>query len=120
MAHVLIVDDDDFVCRSIGMLVEAEGHSIDRVQTGVAAKALLESRNFDLLLTDIRMSPMDGLQLIKAAHEAKPDMPIVVVSALTSDRIVDEARKLGAVEYVKKPFRIDDILNAIDRALKKV
>lgn len=119
MANILVVDDDDFVSRSIGALIEAEGHTVERALNGVAAVEMVKNKAFDLLVTDIRMSPMDGLELLTAARAAKPDMPVVVVSALTSEKIVASAKQLGASEYVKKPFRIEDILSAISRALKK-
>ncbi len=119
MPRVLIVDDEDCVLRSTAILLESEGYSTVCVLNGIEAEKLVNSQEFDLVITDLRMGPMDGMQLITSIMKTKPDMPIIVISAFGSDETQDQAIRLGAKAYVKKPFTVDDILAACTLALGK-
>lgn len=117
MARILLVDDEDCILRTTAILLEAEGHSTVCVLNGSEALKQLDSADFDLMLTDIRMVPIDGMELIKLATTKRPKMPIVVVSAYCSEKFAREAQHLGAFKYIKKPFKIDEILKAVKESL---
>lgn len=119
MARILLVDDEDCVVRTAALLLESEGHSTVCVLNGNEAKQLIASQDFDLLLTDIRMTPVDGMELIRDVRKTKPDLPIIVVSAYGADKTQREAADLGAAHYVQKPFKADDLIACIDDALQK-
>lgn len=121
MARILLVDDEESVLRTIGMLFRSEGHEVIPVREGAKALELLKSEDkFDLLLADIRMEPIDGMQVIQVSHELRPSMPIVVISAYCSEKIIRQAMALGCTSYVKKPFKLEEVLEAVRNALTQV
>lgn len=120
MARILLVDDEESVLRTVGMLFRSEGHEVVPVrESEQAAEMLKSSDKFDLLLTDIRMAPIDGMEIIRLARKVRPDMNIVVISAYCSEKTVKQAMALGCTTYVKKPFKTDEVLNAVRYALEK-
>lgn len=119
MARILIVDDEESIIRSVGALLETESHSVTGVMSGTEALKELKTKPFDLMITDIRMSPVDGLEIIQWCKKNRPEMPAVVISALTSDEAEDMAREAGCCGYIRKPFRINDVLDCINKVLPK-
>ncbi len=118
MARILLVDDEESVLRTVDMLFRSEGHEVVPIREGQKAIDMIKSEEkFDLLLADIRMEPVDGMQVIKMAHELRPAMPIVVISAYCSEKTVRQAISLGCSAYVKKPFRTEEVLEAARKAL---
>ena len=118
MARILLVDDEESVLRTVGMLFRSEGHEVVPIREGQKAIDMIKSEEkFDLLLADIRMEPVDGMQVIKMAHELRPAMPIVVISAYCSEKTVRQAISLGCSAYVKKPFKTEEVLDAARKAL---
>lgn len=116
MARILLVDDEQVVLDTVGTLLRSERHQVVPVREGSQAFDLIwSSELFDLLITDIRMSPVDGMQLIKVAREFRPNLPILVISAYLDSTTIQQVKKLGATDYVKKPFSTKDILSAIKR-----
>lgn len=117
MAKILLVDDEEIVLKSVGALLEGEGHTVTGRQSVPEALEAMESTVFDLLITDIRMAPVDGMELIRIVHQKTPGFPIIVISAYTSDKIMEKGYKMGCRAYLPKPFRIEDVLSAVDEAL---
>jgi DNA-binding NtrC family response regulator len=118
MARILLVDDEESVLRTVGMLFRAEGHEVVPIREGQKALELIKSAEpFDVLLADIRMEPVDGMQVIKLTHELRPKLPIVVISAYCSERTVRQAMSLGCTTYVKKPFKTEEVLEAVRKVL---
>ncbi|MFH0952732.1 MAG: response regulator [Verrucomicrobiota bacterium] len=118
MARILLVDDEESVLRTVGMLFRAEGHEVVPVREGQKALDLIRSSEpFDVLLADIRMEPVDGMQVIKLTHELRPRLPIVVISAYCSEKTVRQAMALGCTTYVKKPFKTEEVLEAVRKVL---
>lgn len=100
------------------MLFRAEGHEVVPVREGQKALDLIRSSEaFDVLLADIRMEPVDGMQVIKLTHELRPKLPIVVISAYCSDKTIRQAMALGCTTYVKKPFKTEEVLEAVRKVL---
>jgi DNA-binding NtrC family response regulator len=121
MARILLVDDEESVLRTVGMLFRSEGHEVIPVRESEKAAEMLKAspESFDLLLTDIRMAPIDGMEIIRLARKVRPDMSIVVISAYCSEKTVKQAMALGCTTYVKKPFKTEEVLNAVRYALEK-
>lgn len=121
MARILLVDDEESVLRTVGMLFRSEGHEVIPVRESEKAAEMLKSspEAFDVLLTDIRMAPIDGMEIIRLARKVRPDMSIVVISAYCSEKTVKQAMALGCTTYVKKPFKTEEVLNAVRYALEK-
>jgi DNA-binding NtrC family response regulator len=119
MARILLVDDEDCILRTTAILLESEGHSTVSVLNGREAQSQLAASEFDLVVTDIRMGPVDGMELIRWVHERKPELPIIVVSAYGSPRTSQEAMAQGASHYIRKPFKIDEMTRTIRETLAK-
>lgn len=100
MANILMVDDEEAVLKSLSMLLESDGHKVTAEPDSGKAVDLIKNEEFDLLVTDIRMYPVDGMDLMKLAKTIRPEMPIVVISAYTSDDIVAQAKAHGCVAYL--------------------
>ena len=118
MARVLIVDDEETVMETLRILVECDGHEVIGVTEG--AKAIDIIRNdpmLDLVLTDLRMSPVSGMDVMREAKKIKPDLRIIVISAFCDTQTIGEAQGLGCTTYLKKPFNITQVQEAIKSAL---
>jgi DNA-binding NtrC family response regulator len=113
MAKILIVDDEVSVLQSMRVLLMSEGHEVITMRDSGKAFEMIKNEKYDLLITDIRMSPVDGMQLIKLAHSKSPPMPTIVVSAYGSENTEHQSFDLGCMAYIQKPFKIQQILDAV-------
>jgi CheY-like chemotaxis protein len=124
VAKILVVDDDAAVQTMVRLLLERAGHSVIAASDGRAGLAAFESGRFDLLLLDIFMPAMDGLETMRSIHQREPAMPIIVMSgrSLVVDAGAEPdflamATKLGAVRSLPKPFRPESLLSMVDACL---
>ena len=117
MARVLVVDDEETVLQSLEILLTSEGHDIVRARQSEHAVQLLHTERFDLMITDIRMTPVDGMELIKLARDLQPDMPCIVISAFGSEKAIAQSFNMGVIAFIKKPFKIHEVLSAVAKAL---
>ena len=118
MGDILIVDDDARLRQSFEKLLAAEGHTVRTASNGEAALAAVRAQLPDLVIMDVRMPGMSGLEAFKAMHEIEPKLPVIIMTAFGTTETAIEATKLGAFEYVLKPFEIPDILALISQALE--
>jgi len=118
MSRVLVVDDDSGVRFTLKGLLEDEGLEVVEAADGVVALALVKDGGVDLVLSDVRMPKLDGLQLLEQIQQlAEPRPPVVILTAHGNERLAVEAMKKGAYDYFKKPFELDDVLLVVRRAL---
>lgn len=118
MARILLVDDEEVVLQTLGALLRSEYHDVLTAREGQEAYDLIWStQDIELLITDIRMSPVDGMELMRLAKEVRPNMPIVVVSAYLDDKTIKQVEALGCAGYIKKPFTVQEALAVIRKAL---
>ncbi|MFC1496856.1 sigma-54-dependent transcriptional regulator [Verrucomicrobiota bacterium] len=118
MSSILLVDDELSILSVLNTLLKAEGYEVVTAQGGDKAKEVLEKQEFDLMLSDIRMAPVDGIQLLKFVHAEHPDMAVIMLTAFGSVETAIEALKLGAFDYITKPFKVDELLITVQRALE--
>ena len=118
MARILLIDDEPSILSVLSTLLKAEGYEVEPVQGGEAAKELIRSGEFDLMLSDIRMSPINGMELLKVARNLTPGLTTIMLTAYGSVETAIEALKLGAFDYVTKPFKVDELLITVQRALE--
>ena len=117
MACILLVDDEPSILSVLSTLLKAEGYEVEAALGGEKAKECLAADEFDLMISDIRMSPINGMQLLQTAHDERPGMSVVMLTAYGSVETAVEALKLGAFDYVTKPFKVDELLITVQRAL---
>lgn len=118
MARILTVDDESFILMIMETLLMTEGYDVVAIQEGPKAVEFLKSDEpLDLMISDIRMDPVNGLELLQLAKEVRPDMPVIMVTAFHSQKKVDEVMGMGAFGYIRKPFKGDEILAKVKEAL---
>jgi two-component system response regulator PilR (NtrC family) len=118
MARILVVDDEVSIVSVLATLLKAEGYDVVPMRDSQKALELLKSDTFDLMLSDIRMSPVDGMELLRVARAEKPQMAVIMLTAFGTVETALEALKLGAFDYVTKPFKVDELLITVQRALE--
>lgn len=118
MAKILLVDDEPSILSVLGTLLKAEGYDVTAALGGQKGKEYVTSEQFDLMLTDIRMSPLNGMELLKLVHDERPAMPVIMLTAFGSVETAIDALKLGAFDYITKPFKVDELLITVQRALE--
>ncbi len=120
MARILIIDDDERVLRSLGRLLTAEGYEVETAAGGALAMKAFERNAADLVITDINMPEMDGIEVITTLQDLHPAVPIIAISAgglFPKELLLQNADMLGAIATITKPFDIDTLLEAVADAL---
>jgi two-component system, NtrC family, response regulator PilR len=120
MANLLVVDDELGMRQFLTHLLQREGHVVRVAQNGHEAMASLKQEPSDLMLSDVRMPDMTGIELLKAAREFQPQLEVIMMTAFANVDTAREAFLLGAYDFVQKPFDNDLLKETIARALDKV
>lgn len=118
MARILIIDDEQSILNVLSVILKTEDYEVVAESKGENAKKLIQNEHFDLMLSDIRMTPVNGMELLKLVHDIKPEMPVIMLTAFSSMETATEALKLGAFDYILKPFKVDALLQTIKKALE--
>lgn len=118
MGYILIVDDDEQLRRSFEKLLVQEGYNVQTAGTGESAVEMVRRDVPDLVIMDIRMPGMSGLEAFKLMREIDGKLPVIIMTAFGTMETAIEATKLGAFDYILKPFEIPDILEVIKKALE--
>ncbi len=116
-ARVLVVDDDDGVRYTLRGMFEDAGLDVEEAADGEAGLERLKRGGVDLVVSDLRMPRMDGLELLRQSRTLTPVPKVILVTAHGSERHAVEAMKLGALDYFRKPFVVDEVLAVVQRAL---
>jgi DNA-binding NtrC family response regulator len=116
--RVLVVDDDPLLRDFLAETLNRSGHLVDLAATGEEALEKIRKENYDVILSDLRMPNMDGMELLKTAKGTMPDAEVVMMTAYGTIQNAVEAMQLGAFHYVLKPFSIDEIELVVRRALE--
>jgi DNA-binding NtrC family response regulator len=116
---ILIVDDDEITCNLLEEVLSKEGYVVDKALNGREAIDKGENKPYDVVLTDIRMIDVDGMEVLRAYRQKSPDSIIIMMTAFGSIETAIRAIKEGAYDYVSKPFKLDEIKLTIRRALEQ-
>src|SRR6185369_15445915 len=120
MANLLVVDDELGMRQFLTHLLQREGHAVRVAGNGNEAMALLHEERADVLLSDVRMPDMGGIDLLKAARELLPDIEVIMMTAFANVDTARDAFLLGAFDFVQKPFDNDLLKETVARALAKI
>lgn len=118
-ARVLLVDDEAVAREGLATALRRDGFDVTTADNGDSALALLRTRDFEVMLTDVRMPGMDGLDLLRRAREAWPDMEVLVVTGFATTESAVEAMRTGAFYYISKPFRLGEVRKLVREAADK-
>jgi DNA-binding NtrC family response regulator len=102
--HVLVVDDERNIRKNLGMVLEVEGYKVDTAGNGDDALQRVREGHHDIAFVDIQMPKMDGLELLRHLRSLRPKLPVVMLTAYGTVSRAVEAMKLGAVDFIEKPF----------------
>lgn len=116
---ILVVDDDMSMREFLDIMLTRDGYQVEIADSGEKACRLLDKRRFDLVITDIRMKDVDGIEVLKRAKLSAPDTMVVLISAFATAETAVEAMKQGAYDYIPKPFKVDEFKKIIQEALNK-
>lgn len=117
---VLIVDDEQIALRNLEHVMKKEGYGVMGTQSGVNALRLLEEQPFDVVLTDLKMEKVDGMQILKKCRELYPDTEVIMITGYATIQSAIEAMKKGAYDYITKPFKLDKVRKIVKEAIEKV
>jgi DNA-binding NtrC family response regulator len=115
---VLIVDDERDICRALEFLLSREGYKITVTYSGQEALKKIESEDFDLVITDLKMEGLDGMQVLEKALSIRPNLMVILMTAFASVESAVEAMKKGASDYIVKPFINEDVKMTVRRLLE--
>jgi DNA-binding NtrC family response regulator len=117
-ASILVVDDEPVVCRSVKKILEKKGHSVDMVQRGKDALDIIERKRFDILIVDLKMPGMDGIEVLKIVKETHPDISVLMITGYATVETAVEAMKIGAFDYIPKPFSPAELSIVVEKILE--
>jgi two-component system, NtrC family, response regulator PilR len=118
-ARVLVVDDERSMRDLLAIMLRKNDYDVTTAEGGEAALGALRASGFDLVITDLRMRKVDGLAVLRAAKELSPQTVVLVITAYASTETAVEAMKLGAYDYITKPFKLEEIRLTINKALER-
>ncbi|MDD8031673.1 MAG: sigma-54 dependent transcriptional regulator [Acidobacteriota bacterium] len=117
-ALIHLIDDEPIIHDVLGQLLEAEGYEVEISSSGEEALKKFEEQKFDLILLDLLMPGMDGLEVLKEIKKIDPETLVIIITAYASVESALSAIKMGAYDYIQKPFKNDELLMTINRALE--
>jgi len=117
MAEILIVDDDDVIRDTLDELLSSE-YRCETAETAEKALDKLAAASFDVVLTDISMPGLSGLELLQRVLELYPETPVIIISGISDQEHAEELIEQGAFEYLLKPFRLEVVEQSVKRALE--
>lgn len=115
--RILVVDDEKVVCDMSRKCFTEEGYDVTTFTDSTEARAALENGHFDVIVTDLKMKNVDGMQLLEFAKQQNPDAKVIMLTAFGSLETAAEALRKEAFDYFTKPVRIRDLQAAVRRAL---
>lgn len=116
--RILVVDDELVVCRSVKKVLAKKGHSVEMAQRGKDALRMIDSDEFDILIVDLKMPGMDGMEVLKNVKKTHPEVIVLMITGYATVETAVEAMKLGGFDYIPKPFSPDELSITVEKALE--
>ncbi|MEW6673204.1 MAG: response regulator [Thermodesulfobacteriota bacterium] len=116
--RILLMEDEPSVAKGLQMVLTEEGYAVDLAMTGQSALDRFTQKGFDLLVADLRLPDIDGMEVIKRVKARRPQTSVVVITGYSTVTSAIEAMKLGAHDYLPKPFTDEEFKSAVEGALK--
>ena len=119
VARILVVDDEESIREFFEIMLKREGYQVLTASNGIEALETLNKQSADLIISDIQMPEMSGMEFLSKVKERDPDTVMIMITAFASTETAVEAMKLGAYDYIQKPFKIDEVKIVLRQALEK-
>lgn len=117
-SRILVVDDEESIREFLDIMLRKEGYEVTLAEDGARAIELLKKKTFDLVISDLQMPQVTGMELLKHVRDNFPDLLFMMITAFGTTETAVEAMKMGAYDYITKPFKIDEVRIVIGNALK--
>ena len=117
---IFIVDDEKNIRRTVRMVLEGEGFSVEEASSGEEALARIDTGSFHLVVTDLSMNGVSGMEVLERARAFDPDLAVIMITAHGSEKAAVQAMKLGAADYIPKPFDNDELRVVVRRVMEGV
>jgi DNA-binding NtrC family response regulator len=120
MEKILIIDDEKSVLDMLNVVFKKEGYRVKKSLSAQKALELIDEEDFDLILSDIRLPQISGMELLRKVKEKKPGIPVIMITAYGTIKQAIEAFKAGAIDYVVKPFDVEELKIIVSQGLEKI
>jgi len=115
--HILVVDDEPIVGKRLKQALEPHGYDVDTVISGHDAVDAIEKTRYDVVVTDIRMDDIDGIEVLSRTHAVSPTTQVIIITGYATIELAREALVRGAFDFIAKPFKPSALLDVIQRSL---
>jgi DNA-binding NtrC family response regulator len=116
--RILVVDDDPEMCGLLSDVLSGEGFSVLTMGESLEASKILKKEEFDVIITDLKMKGLKGFDLLEEAKKVAPLTPVIIVTAFGTIESAIKAMKMGAYDYITKPFQMDEMVLTVKKALE--
>jgi DNA-binding NtrC family response regulator len=106
---ILLLDDEPIVTERVKQSLEKSNYQVDAFVRGKQAVDQLKAEKYDILITDLKMSSPDGMEVLRIARQIQPDIKSIVITGFATNKTAEEARESGAIEFIAKPFKISQL-----------
>ena len=117
-SRILVVDDEESIREFLEIMLKKEGYEVTTAEDGAKAKEILTKKSFDMVISDMQMPNVTGIELLRHVKDSYPDLVFMIITAFGTTETAVEAMKLGAYDYLTKPFKIDEVRLNISNALR--
>ena len=118
--RLLVVDDEAIALKNLEHVLKKEGYDLTSTQSGPQALKIIEKEEFDLVLTDLKMERVDGMQVLKRVRELHPETEVIMITGFATVDSAIDAMKGGAYHYISKPYKLDEVRKVVAEAIEKV
>jgi DNA-binding NtrC family response regulator len=117
-AKILIIDDEDVICNGCKQTLEKDGFEVDYAQNGIVGLAKLHDKAYDIVLIDLMMPQIKGLDVLESVRRYDPDIVKIIITGFATEAVITEALHKGAYDYLAKPFSANELREIIQRAFQ--
>jgi DNA-binding NtrC family response regulator len=117
--RILVADDDKDMCHMTSSILKKEGYKVDKAYGGEQAIRKVKARGYNLMILDYKLPDMDGINVFKVVHQAKPSLKVIMISAYGSPSIKSMAKKFGVYRFLDKPFNVKRLVSVVRDAMAK-
>lgn len=114
---VMLIDDEPIVGKRLKPALEKSGYEVEIYETGAAALKRIEEKSFDIVVTDVRMDEVDGMDILASVTEKAPRTKVIIITGYATIELAREALAKGAFDFIAKPFKPDDLRETIQKAV---
>ncbi len=112
---IIVIDNENVICDACNLVLTERGHAVDYFKTGKTGLLAVERGSYDLALLDIKLPDMDGMEILKIIRKKRPEVCVIVMTGYSTMSNAVQAMKLGATDYLSKPFTDDELLEMVER-----